>query len=275
MSEDVDFLGRIIERKREENARRALRRDVYERALSSGGELDASRGARAIAALTRREGEELRVISEIKFSSPSAGSILPRRAGAAVRIATAYSDGGAAAISVLADRPGFGGTPLDIRRVARAVDCPVLYKEFVLDELQVKLARLMGASMVLLLVRVLEQARLIELIEAIRAEGMEPVVEASNLEETERALLTDATLIGVNSRDLKTFKVEPENAARALSMIPRDRVAIFMSGMKTEADFLRVASGRADAALVGEGLMRQADPAASLRAFIAATVGRR
>lgn len=275
MSEDVDFLGRIVDRKLVENARRARRAEIYARSLAEAPEADMSRGARAIAALTRREGEELRVISEIKFSSPSAGPIRQRKAGDAVRIAGAYSEGGAAAISVLADRRGFGGSPLDVRRVAGAVDRPVLYKEFVLDELQVKLARLMGASMVLLLVRVLEQPRLIELIDAVRAEGMEPVVEASNIEETERALLTNATLVGVNSRDLKTFKVEPENAARALSMIPRDRVAIFMSGMKTIDDFIRVGSGRADAALVGEGLMRQSDPAASLRAFIEATVGRR
>lgn len=275
MSEGVDFLGRIVERKIKENARRARRELVYERALESGAPLDKERGARAIAALTRREGEALRVISEIKFSSPSAGPIRARSAGDAVKIASAYRDGGAAAISVLADRVGFGGSPLDVRRVSSAIERPVLYKEFVLDELQVKLARLMGASMVLLLVRVLEQPRLIELIDAIRAEGMEPIVEASNIEETERALLTDATLIGVNSRDLRTFRVEPENASRALSMIPRDRVAIFMSGMRTEEDFIRVGSGRADAALVGEGLMRQGDPAASLARFIAVTDGRR
>src|SRR5690554_6711638 len=149
MSEDVDFLGRIVDRKLVENARRARRAEIYARALAEAPEADMSRGARAIAALTRREGEELRVISEIKFSSPSAGPIRQRKAGDAVRIAGAYSEGGAAAISVLADRRGFGGSPLDVRRVAGAVDRPVLYKEFVLDELQVKLARLMGASMVL------------------------------------------------------------------------------------------------------------------------------
>lgn len=268
----ADYLSAIVERKRLENARRARRERVYLEALEHGPSRDMKRGDRAIAALTRREGEALRVISEIKFRSPSAGMIRPKLAGEAVRIAQAYAEGGAAAISVLADRKGFGGSPLDVRRVSGAVTCPVLYKEFVLDELQVRLARLMGASMVLLLVRVLEQERLVELIDFIRSEGMEPIVEASNLEETERALQTDAVLIGVNSRDLRTFTVEPENAARALSMIPRDRVAIFMSGMKTEEDFVRVGAGRADAALVGEGLMRQGDPAKSLRTFIDATL---
>lgn len=217
------------------------------------------RGVRALSAL-RRGGALPNVIAEVKFRSPSAGEIRPRRAGEAVRVAREYVRGGAAAISVLADGPGFGGGVADVRRVAAAVSQPVLFKGFVVDPFQARIASDVGASLVLLLVSVLDDAELATLIAQTQELGLEPVVEVANSEELARALRTEARIIGVNARDLHTFRVDPEAAARCVEAIPSDRLAVYMSGVRSREDLRQVARGRADAALVGEGLMRHADP---------------
>jgi indole-3-glycerol phosphate synthase len=171
---------------------------------------------------------------------------------------------------VLCDGPGFGGTPLDLRRAARTVAVPLLFKEFVLDEIQVELAREVGAHMVLLIVRAMPAEQLQRLVDSVLAHGMEPVVEAADDRELDIALTTRATLLGVNARDLRTFRVDGSAAASAISRIPKDRIAVHMSGIRTPEDFAQVASGRADAVLIGEGLMRAADPAARLREMLGA-----
>jgi indole-3-glycerol phosphate synthase len=210
------------------------------------------------------------VIAEIKLRSPSAGLIRPRHPGLVAAIAREYEAGGASAISVLCDGPGFGGSPLDLRRAASAVSVPLLFKEFVLDPIQVELARRAGAHMVLLLVRALEPALLHDLVDEVLRYGMAPVVEAADEAELETALATRATLIGVNARDLRTFRVDPERARRAIGRIPEGRVAVHMSGITSADDLRAVADSRADAALIGEGLMRAEAPAETLRAWLAA-----
>jgi indole-3-glycerol phosphate synthase len=135
---------------------------------------------------------------------------------------------------------------------------------------QVELARVCGASMVLLLVRALPLGPLQALCDHVRRAGMEPVVEAADEAELEVALRTDATLVGVNARDLRTFEVDMERAARCLAQVDAARIAIFMSGIRTPADFARLGGTRADAALIGEGLMRCEDPAEGVRAMLAA-----
>lgn len=249
-----DFLAEILARKAREVTRRRTRQNAWR--------FDAApepRGERAIEAL-RRGADGPRVIAEVKFQSPSAGIIRPREAGDAARIGLDYQRFGAAAVSVLADAPGFGGCPLTVRRVAAAVDVPILFKEFVLDESQVRLARAMGASMVLLLVRAMSDAKLRALVAEIEAHGMAPVVEAADADELDRAVATGARIVGVNARNLATFEVDLDGAARSLERAPRDRVAVFMSGVRCPEDYTRVAGTRADAVLVGEGLMRAAKP---------------
>jgi indole-3-glycerol phosphate synthase len=203
-------------------------------------------------------------MAEVKFRSPSAGEIRPWSPGEGVRVAQGYEQGGASVISVLADGPGFGGSPLLVRRIARAVGVPVLYKGFVLDSVQVELAFDVGASLVLLLVRALPDAELRSLITQIRSLGMEPVVEAANAEEVDRAVAAGSTIIGVNARDLRTFRVDKAAARACVARIPPSCVAVFMSGVRSEEDFREVAEGRADAVLIGEGLMRAEDPGARL-----------
>jgi indole-3-glycerol phosphate synthase len=263
----LDYLARILERKGRENLRRA----AHSRALAQFTEahtIDSSRRENALAALRRPEGAPPRVIAEVKFASPSAGIIRAKTARAGIELGLAYEAGGAAAVSVLADYPGFRGSPLEVRRVASAVHVPVLFKEFVLEEAQLDLARAMGASMVLLLVRALSPERLATMIRATRWLGLEPVVEAADARELDVALGTDATILGVNARDLRTFTLDVDAAARAVETIPKDRISVFMSGIRSDEDFRAIARTRADAVLVGEGLAREADPAASLRRWL-------
>ncbi len=185
-----------------------------------------------------------------------------------MRIARDYESAGATAVSVLADAASFGGSNLAVRRVASAVEVPVLYKGFVLDALQLDLAHAMGAELVLLLVRALSQESLEALVDGALQRGLEPLVEAANDDELERALETRARVVGINARDLSTFSVDPEAARRQLDATPADRVAVFMSGIRSATDLATVASGRADAVLIGEGLMRSPSPGDTLRRWL-------
>jgi indole-3-glycerol phosphate synthase len=264
MADPVDHLARIVERKRLEVARRLRRAKLYAR-WAEQREPPKPGVARA---LSRTSGEPPNVIAEIKLRSPSAGLIRSRKVLELAEIASGYEQGGAAAVSVLCDGPGFGGSPLDLRRAAQVLSVPVLFKEFVVHEVQIDLARALGASFVLLLVRVLDDAELVRLIRAVRARALEPVVEAADAAELERALRTEATIVGVNARDLRSFSVDSGHAAQLVDRIPRERVAVFMSGVRSADDFARVASTRADAVLIGEGLIRAEDPGARLAEWL-------
>jgi indole-3-glycerol phosphate synthase len=266
MAEAIDHLARIVARKRREVARRVRRGARYARL--SARERNPGDAARGLSALRRAPGSPPRVIAEIKLRSPSAGQIRARLPGELVRIALGYQRAGAAAISVLCDGPGFGGSVLDARRVASQVGVPVLFKEFVLDPVQIDAARAVGATLVLLLVRVLSDDELRALIRAVRARGLEPVVEAADAAELERALASEASIIGVNARDLRSFSVDPGQATELVGRIPRDRIAVFMSGVRSAEDLARVAATRADAVLIGEGLMRADDPGARLASLL-------
>lgn len=254
-----DRLAAILERKRREVARRLAHRALFdpERAALDRDRPDA---ARCREALRRPAGAPPRVIAEIKFESPSAGPIRAWRPGEGRRVARGYQAAGASAISVLCDRAGFGGGVLELRRVARQTDLPVLFKEFVLDPLQVDLAAAAGASMVLLLVRALDEDTLGALVARCRARRLVPVVEAADAREVEAAAATGAEVIGVNARDLTTFEVDPGAARRAIEKVPSGRVAVYMSGVSTREDLRALEDGRCDAVLVGTGLMRAPDP---------------
>lgn len=262
----MNHLARILERKGREVSRR--RRRGLSREASPPMSVSPTHRAAAIQALRRPPQKPPRVIAEVKFRSPSAGEIHPWRPGRALEVAASYARHGASAVSVLADRPGFGSGPLDVRRAADAVAVPVLFKEFVIDELQLDLARRIGASMVLLLVRALKPTRLETLVARTRALGMAPVVEAAGEGELEAALATGATIVGVNARDLRSFDVDPRLAARLVDQIPESRVAVYMSGIRSAEGLARVAAGRADAALIGEGLMRSPEPGLKLKEWL-------
>jgi indole-3-glycerol phosphate synthase len=265
MAGTVDYLGPILTRKQRE----VLRRRAHERPADVWNQRPRERGADAIARLRRNGAHVPRVIAEIKLRSPSAGLIRARVPGAIAAIASGYERGGAAAISVLCDGPGFGGSPLDLRRAAAVVRTPLLFKEFVLDAVQVGLARELGASMVLLMVRALPPSILSALVDEVVRYGMAPVVEAADDDELDIALATRAVIVGVNARDLRTFRVDPARARQVLARVPPDRVAVHMSGIASGEDLAALGDSRADAVLVGEALMRAPDPGAQLQAWLA------
>jgi tryptophan synthase beta subunit len=211
----------------------------------------------------------LHLIAELKRASPSAGAIAEPGDDFVGR-ARAYARGGAAAISVLCEPHWFGGSVDDLARVRAAVSVPVLAKEFIVDARQLELVRGAGADAVLLLAVLHSRHRLASLVNTARDLGLEPLVEAHDERELDAALQTGANLIGVNNRDLRTLDVDTERAPRLREHIPDDRVAIAESGVREPAT---VAGWRAlgfDAALVGEALVRAADPEAAARAFVAA-----
>jgi indole-3-glycerol phosphate synthase len=259
---------------------------VLERLLASKrAEIDAMKAADLEAPTVRRgtldvgrilrrpAGGALRILAEVKKKSPSAGA-LSTKLDVAAR-ATAYGRAGAAMVSVLCDGPFFGGSWEDVSRARAALDrlardVPVLAKEFVLDEVQLDRARSAGADAVLLIARIVSPERLKELHDASRTRDLQPVVEVVDEAELAAALACGARVIGVNARDLDTLAMDAARAARVVAAIPADRVAIHLSGVKDELDVRAIARTRADAALVGEALMRKDDPEPALRALVEA-----
>jgi indole-3-glycerol phosphate synthase len=249
---DETALDRIVARTARENARRRSKPAL---AIDS----TARDGLPAL----RRTGE-IRLIAEIKFKTPRAGVLRERRPGEVARIARAYADAGAACVSVLADTVDFGGTPLDVRRAAKATEVPVLFKGFVLDEVQIELAKACSAALVLIIARIVTPDRLRALVDHALGIGIEPLVEAADEREIDLAHETGARAIGVNARDLRTFDVDLERGRALSERIERTRVAVLMSGVRTRADVVDAEATRADALLVGETLMRAPEPGVML-----------
>jgi len=208
-------------------------------------------------------GERVAVIAEVKRRSPSAGVI--REDLDPGERAALYARHGAAAISVLTDQPHFGGSIDDLRAAASRVEVPLLRKDFILDELQVIEARAAGAAAVLLIVRALPSARLEALLGCVREAGLEAVVEAHTTAELDRALDVGAEIVGVNSRDLDTFRIDVAGAWELLARVPADRVVVAESGIHGPGDVDRAAAAGADAVLVGTALSADPDPAGLLR----------
>jgi len=211
----------------------------------------------------------LHLIAELKRSSPSAGAIAAPGDDIVAR-ARAYEAGGATAISVLCEPHWFGGSVDDLRRVRDAVTLPVLAKDFVVEAVQLPILRAAGADMVLLLAVLHPARRLARLVSRALELGLEPLVEVHDDRELERALATGARLIGLNNRDLRTLAVDVERAGRLRRHVPDDRIVIAESGVRDTAVVARWRALGFDGALVGEALMRSADPAAAAAAFVAA-----
>ena len=242
-------------------------------ALKAPSSPPARRSLDVAALLKRAPGEPLRILTEFKRKSPSAGE-LSRTLSLAERVG-AYAKAGASLVSVLCDGPFFGGSYDDVAEARAVLDqagrpVPILAKEFILDPVQLQIARAKGADASLLIVRILQPSEVVSLAKASREYGLEPLVEVATEEELAIALRTEARLIGVNARDLDTLRMDPVRAAKIVAAIPDDRVAVHLSGLKTEDDVRALAKGRAEAALVGEIMMRQDDPTDLLTRFVAA-----
>jgi indole-3-glycerol phosphate synthase len=246
------------------------RREIASLVPRAAGSL-APRGSLVVERL-RRAGGDLRLLTEIKRKSPSAGVLSTALSvGERTRV---YASGGAAMISVLADGPFFDGSWDYVAEARReAGDTLVLAKEFVLDERQISEAAAAGADSVLLIVRCVEAPRLRPLVADARNKGLEPLVEIVDETELAIALDADATVIGVNARDLDTLQMDAARSARVLAKIPSRCVRLHLSGVKSPEDVAGLRASDADGALIGEALMRLDDPAPLLRAMRAAAVG--
>lgn len=235
----------------------------------AAGKAEAVRGAAAQAPAPRNLRAALRrpgvaIIAECKQRSPSAGVL--QDPYDPVALAQRYVAGGAGAISVLTEPEFFGGRPEHLRAVSAAVAVPVLCKDFIVDELQVAGARAMGADAVLLIAVILDDAELRHLHTAVTALGMQALVEVHTEHEVERVLpLGPAALIGINNRDLTSLRTDLETTARLRPLIPAGRTVVSESGLSSRADLERLAALNVDAALIGESLLRGADPSARLR----------
>lgn len=210
---------------------------------------------------------DLRVIAEVKRSSPSKGALADIADPAA--LASAYERGGAAVISVLTEQRRFGGSLADLDAVRAAVGIPVLRKDFTVDEYQIWEARAHGADLVLLIVAALDDAQLRTFLDLTHQLGMNALVETHTPEEVERAVALGARLIGINVRNLKTLDVDRSVFASLAGIIPAGPVVIAESGVRDAGDVEHYAANGANAVLVGEALVRHATPAETIGEFTA------
>lgn len=226
-----------------------------------------ARGAGAVrdfrAALADPSG--ISVIAEIKRRSPSKGDLAPDLDPA--MMAKRYADGGAVCLSVLTDVEFFGGSADDLRAARAAVGLPVLRKDFTVAERDVYDARIMGADAVLLIAAALATSELQRFREVASAVGLTAIVEVHDEAELTRALAAGADVIGVNQRDLRTFDVDRELAARLAAKMPDGVVKVAESGIRDAGDVRRLADAGYDAILVGESVVTAADPTDAVRAL--------
>jgi indole-3-glycerol phosphate synthase len=205
----------------------------------------------------RRDGGPIRLIAEIKKASPSQGII--RADFDPEALASSYAKAGAVALSVLTDGPFFQGSLQDLVRARKAVALPVLRKDFTLDPYQVYETRAWGGDAILLIVAALTPGLLQELLELSLDLGLHPLTEVHTQEELGHALQAKAPIIGVNNRDLKTFRVSLETTFTLLPQIPADRLVVSESGISSRDEMQRLEAAGIDAVLVGEGLLRAPD----------------
>jgi indole-3-glycerol phosphate synthase len=217
------------------------------------------------AALTPRDPGAVRLLAELKRKSPVAG-VLARGFDPVAR-APEYVAAGAAALSVLT-AAHFEGSLADLDSVRDRVGCPLLRKDFVVDEYQLWEARAHGADAALLIVAILEPPRLADLHEAARGLGLGVLVEVHDEGELDAAARLGARLIGINNRDLKTFRTDLATTERLAPRAPAGTTVVSESGIGSRADVARVAAAGAHAVLVGEALSRSGDPAAKVRELL-------
>ena len=257
------ILHRILEARRESVAHR--KRVLPEVALKMA--VQKQEPARDFAVALARTG--CNVIAELKKASPSLGVI--RQSYAPAALAMALESAGAAALSVLTEEDFFHGSLADLKDAKKAVEIPILRKDFVFDPWQVWEARAAGADAFLLIVAILNDEQLVELLALGRELGMEPLVEVHSSQELARAKDAGARIIGVNNRDLRDFRVTLETSFELIEEIPDDAIAVSESGLHTREDLSRLRRAGFDAFLIGERLMKQADPAEPLRELLGMT----
>ena len=202
--------------------------------------------------------EDVSVIAEVKRSSPSKGALAPITDPAA--LAASYEEAGATVISVLTEQRRFGGTLADLDAVRKAVELPILRKDFMVDEYQFYEARAHGADVILLIVAALSKNQLDDYFHLSKELGMRALIEVHTPGELESALAISPEIVGVNSRDLKTLDVDAQAFAQLIPQIPRSIARVAESGISTRAEVEFAQEHGATAILVGEALVRSGNP---------------
>jgi indole-3-glycerol phosphate synthase len=249
-------LASIVRAKREDLGRLKAARDRHEARAAAAPPARDFEGA-------LRGGPFVALIAEIKRRSPGAGEIRPGLDPGA--LARSYETGGAAALSVLTDGPFFGGSEDDLTAARAVTRLPVLRKDFTLDSAHLIEARSMGADAILLIVRILDDQQLPALLAEATALGMAALVEAHDVAEVDRALDAGARIVGINNRDLATFRTDLGTTLRLVDRIPKDVIVVSESGISAPEDVELLGQAGVDAVLVGETLLRSADPGAATR----------
>lgn len=255
----ISILDKIVAVKRREVAA------LLPRAEELRGRAAARKDFRNISG-TLASHEGIALIAEVKKASPSAGVICPDFDP--VRIARAYEQAGASAISVLTDREFFQGNIEYLQQIRTAVSLPLLRKDFIIEELQIHEAAAYGADAVLLIAAILDDKQLGDFRAIAEYLRMSALVEVHDETELDRALAAGAHLIGINNRNLATFAVSLTTTERLAAHIPNDRIIVAESGIHTHADVDRVARAGSKAILVGESLMRSGDIAAKVKELL-------
>lgn len=256
------ILDEIVAYKREfvaECRRRIPLQTLKEQAAAGSGERCFMR------ALQNADG--IALIAEVKKASPSKGLI--RADFDPVEIAVTYEANGARAVSVLTDERYFGGSACALTQVRQAIDLPILRKDFTVDPYQIYEARVVGADAILLIVSILSADRLKDYVGLAHSLSLDALVEVHTEDELETALTAaGAQVIGVNNRDLRTFETDLSVTERLIGQVPEGVVVVSESGIHTREDVVRLREAGADAVLVGEGLMREADIGKKLRELL-------
>lgn len=253
----MTVLDQIVERTRERL------RDEGKPDRRAAEEVSQSRPAYAFRHALAREG--VNVIAEIKAASPSAGAIVPDPD--VESIARDYARGGAAAVSVVTEPEFFRGSREWLARARAASGLPVVMKDFIVEPSQIVRGIAAGADAILLLASILDAPRLRDSIALVEAYGCDALVEIHDEDELERAVVAGARIIGVNNRDLKSFRVDLATSERLGGKMPPDAVRVAESGIRVRADVERLRAAGFHAFLVGESLLRQSDRAAAVQAL--------
>jgi indole-3-glycerol phosphate synthase len=255
------ILDEILAHKAVEVEARKARQSLaeIERAIATA---PAARGfVRALQEAVQRGGAA--VIAEVKKASPSKGVIRPDFQP--VAIARSYQAAGASCLSVLTDEKYFQGSDIYLGEIRKAVDLPLLRKEFIVDEFQIAESRLIGADCILLIVAALSPATLSDFYQQAQQTGLDVLIEVHDAEELELALSLEPSLVGINNRNLKTFETSLSNTFDLLDSIPDDVLVVTESGIHSREDVQAMRERDVHAFLVGEAFMRADDPGAALK----------
>jgi indole-3-glycerol phosphate synthase len=215
--------------------------------------------------------QKISLIAEIKFASPSAGLI--REKTDPIPIGRVYENAGAAAISLLTDQPFFQGDLEQLPRLKTAISLPILRKDFIIDEVQLWEAFFYGADAVLLIARILSQQQLTEYIDLCRELGMAALTEVHSRDDLEKAVASGAEIIGINNRDLDSFKVDIDTTFKLAPLVPNNCVLVSESGITTKGDIRALHTTSIQAVLIGSALMRSKDPAKKTKEIVIAGEG--